>query len=412
MWKRSYEIGLQFIRWFLALTFLAVIVATLAECRPFYGYWQLIPDPGPACRQGHVQLITMGASDVITDLILIVFPTPIVIKSAMATKRKISLVLLFSLSFTLVAITIYRVIGVIDRHSDQQFRSLLASLEILAAAAVSNAVVLGSFIRDRGEKKKRFRFGSTGGTSSLDVAPQQRTRTITQRNWGSDADLVGDVGMRLGPDLENDREAIPRPAPMALPLASQAHTTPKIALNTNWNFPSRPSAESDETDLKATEKGLEKPPSPTEIPMPTPRRMSFFDVGGLLDEPHSPTHLHHPPTQLVSPIQIPHMTHEPLSPTSTQQSRRGSHALLEDIGGLLSAPASSPQISRPQQQPQVTLRPAPTTRNFSRPHSRNEIMPMPSIESRASLRSNSSSKGNISPKSCGPILQDAGGLLD
>ncbi|KAG7004881.1 DNA-directed RNA polymerases I, II, and III subunit RPABC1 [Physcia stellaris] len=259
VWKKSYEIGLQFIRWFLALTFVAVIIATLAECRPFYGYWQLIPDPGPACRQGHAQLITMGASDVITDLILIVFPIPIVIKSAMATKRKISLVLLFSLSFTLVAITIYRVIGVIDRHSDQQFRSLLASLEILAAAAVSNAVVLGSFIRDRGEKKKRFRFGSTGGTSSLDIAPQQRTRTITQRNWGSDADLVGDVGMRLGPDLENDREAIPRPAPMALPLASQAHTTPKIALNTNWNFPSRPSAESDETDLEAAEKGLEKP---------------------------------------------------------------------------------------------------------------------------------------------------------
>ena len=354
----------------------------------------------------------MGASDVITDLILIVFPIPIVIKSAMATKRKISLVLLFSLSFTLVAITIYRVIGVIDRHSDQQFRSLLASLEILAAAAVSNAVVLGSFIRDRGEKKKRFRFGSTGGTSSLEAAPQQRTRTITQRNWGSDADLVGDVGMRLGPDLENHRESIPRPAPMALPLASQAHTTPKIALNTNWNFPSRPSSESDETDLKAAEQGLEKPPSPTEIPMPTPRRMSFFDVGGLLDEPHSPAHLHHPPTQLLSPIQIPHVTHEPPPPTSTQQSRRGSHALLEDIGGLLSAPASSPQISRPQQQPQMTLRPAPTTRNFSRPHSRNEIMPMPSIESRASLRPNSSQQGNISPKSCGPILQDAGGLLD
>ena len=209
----------------------------------------------------------MGASDVITDILLVVFPIPIVIKSAMATKRKISLVLLFSLSFILVGITIYRVIGVIDRHSDQQFRSLLASLEILAAAAVSNAVVLGSFIRDRGEKKKRFRFGSTGGNSSLDTPSQQRVKTITQRHWGSDADLVGDLGMRLGPDLEKRRSSVPRPAPIALPLASQAHLTQGVALNTNWNFPSRPSAETDETDLKTAGQDLERPPSPTEVPI-------------------------------------------------------------------------------------------------------------------------------------------------
>ena len=87
VWKRSYERMLQFIRWFLALTFAAVIVATLAECQPFYLYWQLIPDPGPRCRQGYAQLITMGASDVITDLLLVCFPIPIVIKSAMVLKR-------------------------------------------------------------------------------------------------------------------------------------------------------------------------------------------------------------------------------------------------------------------------------------------------------------------------------------
>lgn len=207
----------------------------------------------------------MGTSDVITDLLLIVFPIPIVLKSAMAFRRKFSLVLLFGLSFILVGITLYRVVGVIDRHSDQQFRSLLASLEILAAAAVSNAVVLGSFIRDRGEKKKRFRFGSTGGSSSLDTASQQRTRTITQRHWGSDADLVGDLGMRLRPDLEERRDTVARPAPIALPLASQAHVTPKLTLNSNWGFPSRPSADTDETDLKAAGPDLEKPPSPTEI---------------------------------------------------------------------------------------------------------------------------------------------------
>lgn len=78
---------LQSIRWFLVLTFAAVVIATLAECQPFAGYWQLIPDPGPRCRQGYAQLITMGSSDVITDLLLVCFPIPIVMKSAMPLKR-------------------------------------------------------------------------------------------------------------------------------------------------------------------------------------------------------------------------------------------------------------------------------------------------------------------------------------
>ena len=405
VWKRSYEIGLQFIRWFLALTFGAVVLATLTECQPFHKYWQVIPDPGPKCRQGHAQLITMGTSDVITDLLLIIFPIPIVIKSTMATKRKFSLVLLFSLSFILVGITIYRVIGVIDRHSDQQFRSLLASLEILAAAAVSNAVVLGSFIRDRGEKKKRFRFGSTGGHSSLDTASQQRTRTITQRHWGSDADLAGDLGMRLGPDLEERRPSV-KPAPIALPLASQS-VTPGIALNSNWEFPNRPPAETGDTDIKVMGQELEKPPSPCEVPMPTPRRMSFFDVGGLLEDPHSSAYPHHPSTIIVAPSQIPHLVHKPPSPALPQQHRRGSQAFLEDIGGMLSMPATATP-----QQPAMTLQPAPTTRSFSRPAIQEMKTPTSSVEGNTYPGSDlSPSKGRPRPARM-QSLQDAGGLLD
>ena len=91
-WKRSYEIGLQCIRWFLVLAFVAVVVATLTECQPFHKYWQVTPDPGARCRQGYAQLITMGTSDVITDLLLVGFPIPIVIKSIMATKRYVEMI--------------------------------------------------------------------------------------------------------------------------------------------------------------------------------------------------------------------------------------------------------------------------------------------------------------------------------
>lgn len=87
VWKRTYEIGLHCIRWFLALTFVAVVIATLSECHPFDDYWQVIPTPAAKCRQGVAQLITMGTSDVITDLVLVFFPIPIVLVSNMPTKR-------------------------------------------------------------------------------------------------------------------------------------------------------------------------------------------------------------------------------------------------------------------------------------------------------------------------------------
>lgn len=85
--KRSYQIGLQCIRWFLLITFVAVVVSTLAECQPFDHYWQVVPDPGAMCRQGVSQLITMATCDVVTDLVLVCFPIPIVLNSHMPLQR-------------------------------------------------------------------------------------------------------------------------------------------------------------------------------------------------------------------------------------------------------------------------------------------------------------------------------------
>ena len=250
----------------------------------------------------------------------------------MDPSRKISLVLLFALSLILVAITLYRVVSVLDRHYDQRFRSLLASLEILAAAAVSNALVLGSFVRDRGTKKQRFRFGSTGGHSSLERSTTAPRRAITARAWGSDADLVGDLGMRLDPELTEKRPSVPRPAPVAM----SSHSTRDIAtsglIDRSWNFPTRPSVETDKIDLRSPAPlgGLQ--PGTSETPT-TPRRLTFFDVGGLLGENDPPqarhraskaTYQQQSPTSL-SPSLHPHMA----------SSRRGSHALLQDIGGLM-----------------------------------------------------------------------------
>lgn len=326
-WRREYELTLRFIRYFLFATFFAIIIATLGECQPFNHYWQVIPDPGPKCRTGYAQLITMGVCDVISDILLVCFPIPMVLKSAIPLKRKVRLVLLFSMSVGLIIITTVRVPEVIKHQGRQQYRTVFASGEILGAAAVSNAIVLGSFLRDRGVKKsKRYKFGSV--SDSIDRASQRRP-TLTTQQWGSDEDLIREVGWRLPRDLEA-QGLKPRPAPVALPASPSPHGRKPsfVGVGKGWHFPDATSSirDSEESDPKYAV--VDEPPSPKELRVP-PRqqrasRVSFFDVGGLLD-PSSPS----TPSSL-----LPSPTSTTVAQDFATTPRRGSRALLQDLGGL------------------------------------------------------------------------------
>ena len=259
--------------------------------------------------------------------------------------------------------------GVTIRHSSQQFRSLLASIEILAAAAVSNALVLGSFVRDRGTKKQRFRFGSTGGQSSLDRSNGAPRRAITAKNWGSDADLVGDLGMRLDPELTKDPANGPRPAPMASATAVNPDKISHKAVDQNWTFPDSKSAETDGIDLKSPRIPPGLPQYSAEEMPSTPRGMSFFDVGGLLGNDQS-SRIHSRQQSIAIPMSsspVSPMSSPALHPNSASitvsgtEVRRGSHTLLQDIGGLLSPSPSSPLYPTSSRTP--ASRPAPDSQH-------------------------------------------------
>jgi len=89
----------------------------------------------------------------------------------------------------------------------QQVRSLWASIEILLAAAVANAVILGSFVRDRGPKKARNYTAEY--TASVHSEKPSLHRRMTQQHWGNDSDheLFRAIGGRLSAVvLEVDQE--------------------------------------------------------------------------------------------------------------------------------------------------------------------------------------------------------------
>ncbi|ROW09376.1 hypothetical protein VMCG_02560 [Cytospora schulzeri] len=336
-WSRTYSNGVLAIRCVLGATFVAILISDLAECQPFTHYWQVQPDPGGHCRQGYVNLLTTGVCNALTDLLLVLFPVPIIINSQMSLKRKIQLVLLFSLSLGVVAVSLYRVTHVIDAHGSQQLRSLLASIELLVATCVANALVLGSFVRDRGVKKRRFKYGSIAGESAhgTDSGNRSRRPTVAGRTWGSDEDLVRDLGFRVQKDLVGDDDpSATRPTP-AGPVA------PHKPFNMqNWNFPTSSSPRGPHSPpLQADQRS--NAPSSSE-----PRRVSFFDVGGLLKDDSSPSLSPARRQSTMSSLE-PSSPRSPRSPpvsaypASASGFRRGSQTLLQDIGGLLTPFKSS-----------------------------------------------------------------------
>jgi hypothetical protein len=326
-WKSQYEIVLRAIRFFLAATFVAVVIATLAECQPFDRYWQVIPDPGPQCRLGYAQLITMGTADMITDVLLVFFPIPIVLRAkAFNIKRKISLVLLFSLSLILVALTGYRIKSVIHHRGRQQYRSVFASGEILAAAAVSNAIVIGSYLRDRGVKKQKYKYNSA--TDSTD-RPSTRRHTIALHSNESDQDLFRDMCYRTAPELEE--QFTPRPPPLAISPSRRESETSK---GQDSYFPES-NTDSEDSDVKTA---VEVPLSPMSSPRDTrtfsskKRNVSFSDVGGLLENASSRS------STIASSPTTTHIQDWAPAPSSP---RRSSRQILSELGGLLSPILSS-----------------------------------------------------------------------
>lgn len=348
LWRRSYELTLQGIRIFLLVTFVAVVIATLSECQPFDHYWQVVPDPGPQCRQGFAQLITMGTADIITDILLIAFPIPIVLRSGQHWTRKFQLTAIFSTSVVLIVVTGLRVPMVIANQGRQQYRTVWASSEILASAFVSNFVIIGSFLRDKGTKRNKYKASSV--SDSIDRSSTRRRPTlIALHSLGSEEELFRSLGCRIPDHLKDpDDDPTPRPAPMA-----ESPVTPREPHERSRTRHDA-AADEDEED-RHSDDSLRKPPLATDLPSPAPssltkKNVSFFDVGGLLEDgvPYrSSESRSQSSTAIVSTDTSGGYGHSqrhgstvaqdfaPPSPTAT---RTGSRAFLADLGGLVTSP--------------------------------------------------------------------------
>ena len=118
-----------------------------------------------------------------TEAVSLRFFNLCVVQTNFATSRKLSVLIRMALPALGVGLTIYQVLTVISHHSLQQYRTLLASFDILLATFTSNAVILGSLLKDRGYKKEKYKYGPY-------IARRPGGGVEEENKWESDEELM------------------------------------------------------------------------------------------------------------------------------------------------------------------------------------------------------------------------------
>ncbi|KAH7000406.1 hypothetical protein EDB80DRAFT_723920 [Ilyonectria destructans] len=134
---------------FIVITFVAVLITTLAECRPLSRFWALNTDDNrETCHRALGNLILMAVCNIISDIALILLPFPILQHLRLDLKAKLQLGFLFGIGFVVVAITILRLPLILNQSVSQKSRSLWASIEILCACVVANTAFFYALVKD------------------------------------------------------------------------------------------------------------------------------------------------------------------------------------------------------------------------------------------------------------------------
>ncbi|KAF8423313.1 hypothetical protein EV426DRAFT_710710 [Tirmania nivea] len=363
-WHTSYNGVLGTIRWALVVTFLGVVISIFTECTPFQKYckynlvWDIsghwaqgivtteltcdiwnqgkcfqtqdvsittlwlslgkIDIPCAAqCREGVAPLIVMAVCNAATDVLIVIFPLPPILLASMPLKRRFWLIVSLSLSLITCALAIYRVSFVLQYHASQPHRTLYSSIECLASCAIANAIVLNSFARDKGPKRKRYRGPggahmvyspeaiAIGGRMTDQEQLDIQNRRTGMRVWGSDEDLVKGTGLGMNEDLRKMSGAALRHSAFAVRSLSEmdlpsnaegAHRhAPWVAAWENevglWTERSENEIGSGKSrNANAIREKVKTPASVRKVgdgqlndwQSSPSRKISFLDVGGLL----------------------------------------------------------------------------------------------------------------------------------
>ncbi|ATY66095.1 triacylglycerol lipase [Cordyceps militaris] len=131
-------------------TFITCLVSIFAFCRPFRNYWAIYPDPGRSCQAAISLPIVWStfATNVSTDIYLIMIPIPILWQSSLALSKKIaSTVVLGAGIFVLVCAVLKSAFILADPINGAQLAGSWGTREAFVAVMTTNLPMIFPLIK-------------------------------------------------------------------------------------------------------------------------------------------------------------------------------------------------------------------------------------------------------------------------
>ncbi|KJZ74262.1 hypothetical protein HIM_06268 [Hirsutella minnesotensis 3608] len=177
---RHYLVRIRIGFLFLVTSWIVVVANLFFACRPFHGYWQILPNPGNVCQPAvSNQIIWMFlAFNVSTDLYLISIPLPMLWQSTLKPMKKIGLMMLFSGGlFVVVCATLRCILIVTDATNGAQLAGSWAVRETFVAVVTTNLPMIFPLLK--------VWFSSAVGSLTTARSSQKTERTPSEfRTFG------------------------------------------------------------------------------------------------------------------------------------------------------------------------------------------------------------------------------------
>ncbi|KAF7889117.1 hypothetical protein EAF00_009417 [Botryotinia globosa] len=219
--------------WLIAATWTTTLLLWMLQCRPFNLNWKLT-NPPQKCAEGRVGLLFMAISIIVTNVILIAIPLPMIWRTQMVTATKLKVSAVFLVGIFLVVISIIRTVLQESRTQEIDDRFFWGNMECLLMAFFANAPILNALYR-----RIKAGTGSSHLVSRTDMRSARNTDGIELCSAEDSREIDFMEAIRGGPESEPDKQSthtyvLPAsPAPARTVSRSPKHSRRKEIPHTN-----------------------------------------------------------------------------------------------------------------------------------------------------------------------------------
>ncbi|CAD6441668.1 ce71df6e-84ec-4437-930e-14ec058385eb [Sclerotinia trifoliorum] len=225
----------KFTCWGIVLTWSTVMLLWMLQCRPFNLNWKVTVPP-QKCARGKTGLLFMSIAIIVTNVVLISIPLPMIWRTQMATVTKFKVSGVFLVGIFLVVISILRTILQESGTQAMDDRYFWGAMEGLLMALFANAPVLNALYR-----RIKHGAGSNHLASRSDIRSARNSDGIELCSADDSREIDFMEALRVGPEHEPESmkqsgraSASPTPPIPARLAPSPSHLNKhKLVPNTN-----------------------------------------------------------------------------------------------------------------------------------------------------------------------------------